>query len=194
MGKESTKDKILQAAIQLLETSGIKGFTQPAVAKLVGIPQGQLTYHYRHRADLVLAVTEKAMDRVAEYLWKNHPELASKSFSKMISLVTELMKSKTRVRAMVGLMIEADEHPEVREKLMEQAEKVRKLIATAYQVDEDSAEVTVSHALMTGFSMFFFLRKNKEEEKILEEHFNVAAQMLEKHIKEKRTKAKGRRK
>src|ERR1700733_2592155 len=140
MNSASTKNKILEAAVKLLETSGIKGLTQPAVAKLVGIPQGQLTYHFRRRSDLVLAVCQSAMDGVAEYLWTHHPELASKSFHKLLNLVLEEVKSKTRIRALLGLVIEADESPEVREQLLDQGLKVRALIATALQVPDDSAE------------------------------------------------------
>jgi AcrR family transcriptional regulator len=86
----------------------------------VGIPQGQLTYHFRHRADLVLAVTDSAMDLVAEYLWRNNPELASRSFTKLVGMVMNLMLSKTRMRALLGLIAEADESPEVLERLMAQ--------------------------------------------------------------------------
>ena len=188
----STKEKILNAAIQLLENTGIKGLTQPAVAKLVGIPQGQLTYHFKHRADLVLAVTEMAMDGVAEYLWKNHPELASRSFSKLIGLVLEMIKSKTQVRALIGLIVEADDSPEVYAKLMQQGTKVRSLIAEALQLQDDEPEVTVAHSVILGFAIMLFLQRDKQQSKLLEVHFQVAVGILEKHLKEKKPVKKNR--
>lgn len=186
MPTPSTKEKILNAAIHLLETSGIKGLTQPAVAKLVGIPQGQLTYHFRKRSDLILAVSQSAMDRVAEYVWAHHPELASRSFGKFVELTLELMKSKTRVRALLGLVIEADENPEVSRQLIEQALGVRTLIATAVREEEDSAEVTVAHATMLGFALMFFIQNDKQKRSDLEKHFHVAVKMVEKHLREKK--------
>jgi len=191
----NTRLKILKAALELLENSGIKGLTQPAVAKLVGIPQGQLTYHFRHRADLVLAVTESAMDGIAEYLWKNHPEIASRSFSKLLSLVLDLMKSKNRVRALLGLIVEADESPEVLRKLLNQGSKVRSLIATVLKLEESAPEVTVAHAVMIGFGIQFFLQNDKTKKKELEEHFQVAVQILEQHLlanKSKKDKKRSR--
>lgn len=192
MKKESTRDKILKAALSLLENSGVKGLTQPAVAKLVGIPQGQLTYHFKHRADLILAVTDSAMDGIAEYLWTHHPELASRSFSKMISLVMELMQSKTRIRALLGLIVEADESDEVLSKLKRQGDKVRSLIAAAFQLDDLAPEITISHSIMIGFAIMFFLEANKEKRKTLESHFQKAVEVLQRHIQENSKKKKGK--
>lgn len=195
MSVESTKSRILSAALKLLEESGIKNVTQPAVAKLVGIPQGQLTYHFKHRADLILAVTESALDGVSEYLWKNHPEMASQSFSKLVGIVLELMKSETRVRALLGLIAEADESPEVLKRLLNQGKKVRSLISAALQMEEESAEVTISHAVMLGFAVMLFLQNDKSKRKLLEEHFRAAVQILTKHIQDKKSKKtkKGKR-
>lgn len=187
MSKLSTKDRILNAAIDLLETSGIRALTQPAVAKLVGIPQGQLTYHFQKRADLILAVTQSSLDRVAEYLWQNHPELTSKSFEKLLGFILEIVKSKTRMRALLGLVVEADDSAEIREKLMNQGAKVRSLIATGLRIGEDSPEVSVAHAAILGFGVMFFLQENKEKRALLDKHFKEAWKILEAHIRANET-------
>jgi AcrR family transcriptional regulator len=186
MRKRTTKQRILTAAVQILETSGVKGLTQPAVAKLVGISQGQLTYHYRKRTDLVLAVTQTALDQIAEFLWSTSPVLAARSFDKLLVLVMGLMKSETRVRAMLGLIVEADESAEVRSSLMDQGRKVRMLIATALQTDESDAEVTISHAVMLGFAIMFFMQRDSSERAKLETHFKESTKILMTHLKNRK--------
>ena len=181
----STKDRILKAAVQLLEESGIKAVTQPAVAKLVGIPQGQLTYHFPKRADLVLALTDKALDGIAEFLWKKMPDLAEKSVEgaqkQLISLIWNcVVTSKPRVRALIGLLIEADENPEVKVKLTIQEDKVRALIASAMGVEPDSQEVTLTHATLLGFGLLSFLHSERNTE--LEKDFIFAIDTLRKSL------------
>ena len=54
-----TKDirtRILDAAVQLLETEGAKAFGQTRVARAAGVKQGNITYHFPKKADLVAAV------------------------------------------------------------------------------------------------------------------------------------------
>lgn len=47
-------------AVDILEKHGIQSLTQMEVAKGVAIPQGQLTYHFPKRTDLIMAVTDMA--------------------------------------------------------------------------------------------------------------------------------------
>jgi AcrR family transcriptional regulator len=188
MKKPNTRQKILDAALRLLETSGIKGLSQPAVAKIVGISQGQLTYHFQKRTDLVIAVTQCALDQVADFLWSQNPELAGRSFEKLLDLVVTLMKSDTRVRALLGLVVEADENEDVRTKLMDQGEKVRTLIATALQIDPTDPEVTIAHAAMLGYAILFFMQRDRKKRALLEEHFKDNVKILIEHLKVKKTK------
>jgi len=53
--------KIIDAAITLLFSGGYGAATTTKVANKAGVSRGAMTHHFRTRADLMLAVTEKVM-------------------------------------------------------------------------------------------------------------------------------------
>lgn len=161
--KIPTKEKILQAARQVLESDGIKGLSQTTVAKQVGISQGQLTYHFKKRSDLILALTETTLDEIAEFIWAKSPGLADGTLDAVLAPLISLIKSKNRIRALLGLVIEADDSDEIRRQLINRADKVRSLIAIALEQPEDSADVTLVHALILGYSLMFFVQDSPKK-------------------------------
>ncbi len=190
MKATTTKDKILQAALKILEESGIQSLTQPAVAKKVAIPQGQLTYHFPKRSDLILAVANLSLNRVAEFIWKQGSKMSGESSDKIQSLIWDLVKDHSRARAMLGLVIEADENPDVREMLKQQELRARALISTALGVEEDDSMITLVHATMLGFGVISFLRGGNQ--KNLQKDFMFALKTMRETVeKEKNKKTKG---
>jgi AcrR family transcriptional regulator len=53
---------ILEAGLAVLREQGLAGFTQPNVAARAGLRQGNLTYYFATRADLLAAVARTAVD------------------------------------------------------------------------------------------------------------------------------------
>lgn len=188
--KKSTRELILESAHKILETSGIRALTQPAVAKLVGISQGQLTYHFQKRDDLMLGLTAFAIDKIADFLWLHQASIHSRSFSKLLELLLGNMRSSSHTRTFVGLIVEADENPNVRASLLELAQKVRKLIAAGLQVEDDDPVVSISHAQIIGFSIMLFMQRDKKLRKKLEEEFKVSVQIISEHLRRRDKSAK----
>ena len=54
----STKEKIISAALQVLLDDGFSALTQTRVAQAAGLGQGNLTYHFPKRSDLLRAVMD----------------------------------------------------------------------------------------------------------------------------------------
>lgn len=180
--KKSTRELILGAAEKILQTSGIQALSQTAVAKMIGISQGQLTYHFQKRQDLMLALTDFTLDKIADYLYTHQSTVNSKSFFKLIEIVLAQMSSVSHVRTIIGLMIEADENEEIRQRMLSIAQKVRKMIGASLEVDEDSTEAIIGHATIMGFSFMMFMQKDKVARKKLEEDFKKSVQILTEHI------------
>jgi AcrR family transcriptional regulator len=59
---EDRRRAILEAGLAVLRAEGLAGFTQPNVAKRAGLRQGNLTYYFATRADLLAAVARTAID------------------------------------------------------------------------------------------------------------------------------------
>lgn len=53
---------ILEAGLAVLREEGLAGFTQPNVAERAGLRQGNLTYYFATRTDLLAAVARAAVD------------------------------------------------------------------------------------------------------------------------------------
>lgn len=54
-----TRDKIIDATIQLFNEQGTKGVTTNHIAAAVGISPGNLYYHFRNKEDIIRAVFEQ---------------------------------------------------------------------------------------------------------------------------------------
>jgi AcrR family transcriptional regulator len=65
MDSKQPKDRrraILEAGLTVLREEGLAGFTQPNVAERAGLRQGNLTYYFATRTDLLAAVGRAAVD------------------------------------------------------------------------------------------------------------------------------------
>jgi len=59
---ENRRRAILEAGMAVLREEGLGGFTQPNVAAKAGLRQGNLTYYFATRTDLLAAVARAAID------------------------------------------------------------------------------------------------------------------------------------
>jgi AcrR family transcriptional regulator len=59
---QDRRSAILEAGLAVLREEGLAGFTQPNVAAKAGLRQGNLTYYFATRADLLSAVARTAID------------------------------------------------------------------------------------------------------------------------------------
>jgi AcrR family transcriptional regulator len=59
---QDRRGAILEAGLAVLREEGLAGFTQPNVAAKAGLRQGNLTYYFATRADLLAAVARAAID------------------------------------------------------------------------------------------------------------------------------------
>jgi AcrR family transcriptional regulator len=168
----STKQKILSAALQILEGKGIQQLSQLAVAKEVGISQGQLTYHFKKKTDLVLASAQLLLERFLQAYLQNPG-------SSFLPILLEFIKLKSRARAMFGLILEADTNSELKEKLLEQGKKNREIIAQAIGKKSDHPKVTHIHASLIGYGVLFFLVDDKAQRAKLELDFFDSMKLLQ---------------
>lgn len=53
------KDKIVQAALDVLADSGVRGTTHRSIAQRAGVPLGSVTYYYASLEDLLVAAFER---------------------------------------------------------------------------------------------------------------------------------------
>ena len=181
-GRISTKDLILSAAEKILKRTGIQGLNQNAVARLVGIPQGQLTYHFKKRSDLMIALSESMLEGISDFIWSKRIDLQGKTFDTLLKMTIKILASKERTRALLGLIVEGDETPEVREKLQAQKERGDILISKVFGLPIDAPEVAAVKASLIGYAVLFYLCKDAGEEALLEQKIRANSNLLIKVI------------
>lgn len=181
MAKLTTRDRILHSALKLLETKGIKAVTQLAVAKAIGIPQGQLTYHFPKRLDLVLAVTDLSLDKIAGQVFQNP---AAKG--KIADLIWKLINNQERIRALLGILAEGDDSEKVRALLAERQARARLLIAAGLGCESDDERITMVHATLIGFGVLSFARPENSSQ--LQKDFLATFKLLEAVLRKKGNK------
>lgn len=161
----SVREKILKSAIKLLSDCGIKKLAQPQIAKKAGVPQGHMTYYFPTRSDLLLAVAERSLQSIGEFLLKKAAQASRITPQDTLPLAIPLIKDKSRTRMLVGLFVESDENPTLRAKLKEQMHFAFDLIALSLNKDKNDLDVRLVGATLMGLGLQYYFNDQTQESK-----------------------------
>jgi AcrR family transcriptional regulator len=148
------KQRIAAAAAEILFRYGAKRLTQLEVAKALGIRQSHLTYYFPRRADLLAAVADAFLVHAATEFdaARGAPE----------AFLGELARRATApgaFRAFLGLLIEADEDPALRDRLAEHLEQFSAVVARQLGRLPDDPDVQVLVFALRGLGFSCFLER-----------------------------------
>jgi len=151
------RTRILDAAIKLLETEGSKAFGQTRIARAAGVKQGNITYHFPKKADLVAAVVERVNERrVAEFqdlLERAHKLEPEKLRALVVERLPALATDVKRSRVMFALMIEAEHDPAIGKLLISVNRQQLAPLATLLQRDPDDPDLALALVMLSGLSL-----------------------------------------
>jgi len=105
------REAIVAAALDVIEESGLSGFTQPRVARRAGLRQSHLTYYFPTRADLLRAVAEEAVSRRIEIL---RVAVSAQDPAAKVAGLVEVLVDPRQTRILTALVQSADADPGVR--------------------------------------------------------------------------------
>lgn len=154
------KDKILDAAVQLLVEQGAAALTQPKIAAAAGVRQSHLTYYFPKRNDLLLAITL--------HWGKSHLEAAAQSMqpgSITLNQISEFVADRVidagRVRIILSLMVASEEDPRIKASLSSFVETERRSLETLLSLVDipcDTRLRALVHAALVGVSVLNLAR------------------------------------
>ena len=154
----STRDRILDTALALLNKLGYDKLTQPQVARAAGITQGHLTYYFPTRSDLLLAVAEHSLrTSMAQFLERRGK--AARNPGLVTNLVRQALVDKQRTRAILGLVIASDGDREIKKPLRGMIGHARDLATTVLHglgVEPTPELAIMLHACLVGLSVVTF--------------------------------------
>ena len=105
------REAIVAAALDVIQESGLSGFTQPRVARRAGLRQSHLTYYFPTRADLLRAVAEEAVSRRIEVL---RVAVSAEDPAEKVARLVDVLVDPRQTRILTALAQSADADPGVR--------------------------------------------------------------------------------
>jgi AcrR family transcriptional regulator len=129
----STRERILNAAIQIASKNGIKALTQPKVAKQAGVTQSHLTYYFPRKADLLAAVLEASHQQV-----RRAPPV---DIREALRYLESLILDANRMRFFLGAVVEAGEATELSKVLAAHAAALTTQTAGIFERQADDPAV-----------------------------------------------------
>lgn len=156
--KPKLRERILDAAVKLLAEHGARAVTQSRVARAAGIPQGHLTYYYPRRADLLVALARRQVERgtaeiVAFAQSRRWHEAGPDAKQRAFDFVSYLVKHRERTRMLVGLVVEAEEDGALRDLLVANFADLRRLMGLVIARPDEDPDIDLMLGTILGLSV-----------------------------------------
>lgn len=123
------RDKIIAASLHVLQTEGIRRFTQTRVAQRAKLRQSHLTYYYPTKADLLEATAERVLDGVTAQIAEAGRTVPGWGAGHFLGELVTRMCESAHMRMFVAMVVEADRDPAVRKLLQRGTTRVHAAIA-----------------------------------------------------------------
>lgn len=150
----SVRQRILDAALDLIDEQGIKALTQPRVAKAAGLRQSHLTYYFPRKADLLVAILQASHERGSK---KRKAKGAPEDFDKAMKSLADIMCDSDRMRFFLGIVLEASEDPKLRAVLASHARGLAEAVAPLFgrTADDPAVLAFIDNLRGMGLRMLF---------------------------------------
>jgi AcrR family transcriptional regulator len=151
---ENRRRVILEAGLAVLREEGLAGFTQPNVAARAGLRQGNLTYYFATRTDLLAAVARAAIDLqlgAATALLKS-----AESLKDATAAIAAAVVRHENSRVFVALNQAADQEPALQALFNELLEGFVQAITDFLKrmsLPSTQSHVDLLHAVIVGLSV-----------------------------------------
>lgn len=154
MQTENRRQALLDAGLQILREEGLAGFTQPKVAAGAGLRQGNLTYYFPTRTELLAAVAREAIDR--QLAGATALSRAASTPDKAVAAIAAAVTHHENTRVLAALNQAADQEPALSALFNELTDgfvaALEQLLANlGLTVSQD--RVDLLHALFVGLSI-----------------------------------------
>lgn len=130
----STRTQVLDAAVELLGTQGLKSLTHVRVDAAAGVPRGSTSNYFRTRAALMAGVVERIAAQDLAALGKPSGAPADvAAFVAMLANTVEVIttESRTRTIARYALFLEGSHNEDIRRPLIANRARFRGFVESA---------------------------------------------------------------
>ena len=113
----STKDRVLDAAIELVGTQGLRSLTHARVDDWAGVPKGSTSNYFRSRKTLLSGVLDRIEELERADAWPlAHPSTVEAFLAQLCGVLDHVTgKNRIQTTARLVLFMEASHDPALRE-------------------------------------------------------------------------------
>jgi DNA-binding transcriptional regulator YbjK len=128
----STRDRALEAAVDLLGTQGLRALTHVRVDERAGLPKGSTSNHFRTRQALLIGVVDWLAASDAQTVGAFKLSSAGEFVDAMCGMFDHITRvNRTRTTARLVLFLEGSHNPALREALSRGRELLENMTAGA---------------------------------------------------------------
>lgn len=150
MPDDPVREKILKAALDLMQAYGVKKFTQPQVAKAAGVRQSHLTYYFPRKIDLIKGLLQGHLPHHAEAGGTPPAPPTPEAIRKGLAVLTS---NPGRMRFFLSLILEAQLEPELKVLVDEHMARFDARVAAYYGRPAGDPDVTMFLSALRGLGM-----------------------------------------
>ena len=149
--------RILTAALHVLQTEGVRKFSQTRVAEQAKVRQSHLTYYFPTRPDLLKATCDLVLDRVTAQITTAADTVPTWGAGPLLGMLARKMADIPHMRMFVAMIVEADQDPDCRELMCHGSARVHSAVTAALGGGPGAAaKARVLQATIWGLGLYTF--------------------------------------
>lgn len=152
---KNRRELIIDTALDIIESDGMKALTQPRIAKIAGLRQSHLTYYFPRKADLYVALLEASHARAEQRNGGTEPTLGV--------MLSSLFFVPERMRFFLSIVLEVDEDSDLKRAVASHAAGLCREVAAKFELASDDARVRAFVDELRGAGIRFLLEPGGSE-------------------------------
>lgn len=174
--EKSTREHILDTALTIASSRGLKELTQTNVAIAAGVRQSHLTYYFPLKSDLLAAVLKASHDnhKIKDDK-KSKPSAIQPNPDQAIKIVEEIFLNRNRMSFFLGVLAESIDECELRDILNSHMEEFSNELCVLFGKNKGDLSVVAFLDHMRGICLSKLLVKSNS--KSLDVNVRKIAQM-----------------
>jgi AcrR family transcriptional regulator len=164
------REEILMAGLAIMREEGIQALTQVQVARRANVRQSHVTYYFPKRQDLIAGVAGRCIEDIAHTGANAAAHAPEGDLGTSLRRVMSAIGDEGHMRMFIGLIVEADADPELRQLLVRLTREVQQSLATLIGGDHAMERAALVLASMWGLGMFDFVMRPKRRRTSLAAH------------------------
>lgn len=155
------RQRILDAALDIVEEQGIAALTQPKVAKAAGVRQSHLTYYFPRKADLYIALLEASHERAGGQEKPPQKGAVSRDWTEEVAA---LILDRRRMQFFLGIILAASEEPDLKQIVADHMEMLQQKLAAIFGRSETDPAVLAFVDQLRGLGLRALMQRESQGE------------------------------